>query len=115
MGMKNPIPTYSYLVEKVKELYSNLAYLSVIEPRTEADPDFGQAPDNTKEASNEFIRKIWSPRPLILAGGFVRQTAIDKAEDGTLISFGRHFIANVSRIESILVEMVSDARFLFTA
>lgn len=47
--------------------------------------------------SNDFIRDIWRPRPLISAGGYTRETAIDVAEKkGDLIAFGRSFIGNVS-------------------
>ncbi|THU87556.1 FMN-linked oxidoreductase [Dendrothele bispora CBS 962.96] len=94
MGMKDPVPTYSYLVEKLKELYPNLAYLGVIEPRARGG-DFEERELEQGE-SNEFIQKIWSPRPLVLAGGYTRQTAIEKVEsaEGVLIAFGRHFLAN---------------------
>ncbi|KAK7436054.1 hypothetical protein VKT23_019357 [Stygiomarasmius scandens] len=93
MGMKDPVPTYAYLVEKLRDLFPNLAYLSVIEPRTSGS-DFEERELKVGE-SNDFIRDIWSPRPLILAGGYTRQSAIEKAEnDNTLIAFGRHFISN---------------------
>ncbi|THU79962.1 FMN-linked oxidoreductase [Dendrothele bispora CBS 962.96] len=94
MGMKDPIPTYTYLVTKLKELYPNLAYLGLIEPRTRGG-DFEERELDERE-SNEFIQKIWSPRPLVLSGGYTRQTAIEKVEtaEGVLIAFGRHFLAN---------------------
>jgi len=95
MGMKDPVPTYTYLVEKLRDLFPNLAYLSVIEPRTSGG-DFEERELEAGE-SNDFIRDIWGPRPLVLAGGYTRQSAIEKAEnDNTLIAFGRHFISNVS-------------------
>ncbi|KAK7462981.1 hypothetical protein VKT23_007562 [Stygiomarasmius scandens] len=93
MGMKDPIPTYTYLVEKVRDLFPKLAYLSVIEPRSRG-AEFEER-ELEKRESNDFIRAIWSPRPLMLAGGFTRQSAIEKAEnDNTLIAFGRHFSSN---------------------
>ncbi|KAF5371700.1 hypothetical protein D9758_003411 [Tetrapyrgos nigripes] len=94
MGMKDPFPTYTYLLEKLKESHSSLAYIHVIEPRSDMNPAFDKE-EHDQEISNVFIQKIWSPRPLILCGSFNRQTAIDSAEDdGILIAFGRHFIAN---------------------
>ena len=47
--------------------------------------------------SNDFIREIWSPRPIISAGGYNRDRALEVAETkGDLIAFGRLFISNVS-------------------
>ncbi len=47
--------------------------------------------------SNDFIREIWRPRPLISAGGYDRDLALQEAEStGDLIAFGRYFISNVS-------------------
>ena len=37
MGMQNPIPTYTYLVTQLGELFPDLAYLHVVEPRTLPD------------------------------------------------------------------------------
>lgn len=46
--------------------------------------------------SNDFIRKIWFPRPLISAGRYTRESAIARAEEtGELTAFGRLFISNV--------------------
>lgn len=47
--------------------------------------------------SNDFIRKLWLPRPLITAGRFTRESAIARAEEmpGELPAFGRLFISNV--------------------
>ncbi|EMD36317.1 hypothetical protein CERSUDRAFT_52344, partial [Gelatoporia subvermispora B] len=45
--------------------------------------------------SNDFIRKLWSPRLLISAGGYTRDSAIAHAENtGDLVAFGRLFISN---------------------
>ncbi|THV01992.1 NADH:flavin oxidoreductase/NADH oxidase [Dendrothele bispora CBS 962.96] len=93
MGMKDPISTYTYLVERLRDLFPGLAYLGVIEPRAKGE-NFEERELNEGE-SNDFIREIWSPKPLIFAGGYTRETAIEKAgNENTLIAFGRHFIAN---------------------
>ena len=48
----------------------------------------------------DFVRKIWAPRPLIITGGYERESALQVAEEtGQLIGFGRKFIANVSSIQ----------------
>jgi 2,4-dienoyl-CoA reductase-like NADH-dependent reductase (Old Yellow Enzyme family) len=55
--------------------------------------------------TNDFIRKIWSPRPLISAGGYTRELAIDTAETkGDLIAVGRLFISNVRINASALLQ-----------
>ncbi|KAF8906670.1 NADH:flavin oxidoreductase/NADH oxidase [Mucidula mucida] len=93
MRMDDPKPTYTYLVTQIKERFPNLAYIHVVEPRISGIFDRETFPE---EWSNDFIREIWSPRPLITAGGYGRETAMEAADKtpGNLIAFGRHFIAN---------------------
>ncbi len=38
MGMKDPIPTFSYYVSQIKERHSDLAYIHLVEPRVTASP-----------------------------------------------------------------------------
>ncbi|KAE9407518.1 NADH:flavin oxidoreductase/NADH oxidase [Gymnopus androsaceus JB14] len=108
MGMTDPVPTFTYLVSKLKELYPWFAYLHVIEPATSAS-GYGEV---TTSISNDFIRDIWLPRPLISAGRYNRETAMKVAESfrtrfkstrtaeqaelrgGELIAFGKAFLAN---------------------
>ena len=35
MGMRNPIPTYSYIISELAKHYPNLAYIHMIEPGIE--------------------------------------------------------------------------------
>ncbi|PBK85283.1 NADH:flavin oxidoreductase/NADH oxidase [Armillaria gallica] len=93
MGMKDPVPTFSYLVTKIGERHTDLAYLHVIEPRVNGT----WARDGVPGAheSNDFIRELWAPRPLISAGGYTRESAMKVADEkGELIAFGRYFISN---------------------
>ena len=95
MGMKDPVPQFSHVVSRIRDLHPNLSYIHVVESRIdgslESDVPAGQ--------SNDFIRKIWGSRPLISAGGYERQDAIDAADNkNVLVAFGRHFIANVSLV-----------------
>ncbi|KAK0445624.1 uncharacterized protein EV420DRAFT_1648345 [Desarmillaria tabescens] len=94
MGMEDPVPTFSYLVTRVKELYPDLAYVHVIEARVDGITD--RTKEEIKEVENNvFIRKIWSPRPLISAGGYTRETGMQIADEkGDLIAYGRWFISN---------------------
>ncbi|KAI0636632.1 FMN-linked oxidoreductase [Trametes polyzona] len=91
MRMKDPIPTFSYLVTRLREQHPDLAYVHVIEPAVNGSVEGEARP----EESNDFIRDIWLPRPLISAGRYNRESAIKRAEEtGELIAFGRHFLAN---------------------
>ncbi|KZV68722.1 FMN-linked oxidoreductase [Peniophora sp. CONT] len=94
MRMSDPIPTFSALVKHLAENHPHLAYLHVIQPRISANDDI--EPGNASD-SNDFVRAIWSPRPLILAGGFNRETALseaDKGEKNVLVAVGRYFTSN---------------------
>ncbi|KAH9945558.1 hypothetical protein B0H21DRAFT_823022 [Amylocystis lapponica] len=91
MRMDDPIPTFSHFVTRLAELHPDLAYLHVVDPRVTGYEDHAVS----EQDSNDFIRKIWAPRPLISAGGFTREKALTSAEEtGDLIAFGRHYIAN---------------------
>lgn len=102
MLMDDPKPTFSYFVSRLRDGYPKLAYLHLIEPRVDGDTNTARDPNRRparveEPESNDFIREIWAPRPLITAGGYTRDTAVDVAEKkGDLIGFGRYFIANVS-------------------
>ena len=46
----------------------------------------------------EFVYKLWAPRPLITTGGYDRDSGLKLAEETSqLIGYGALFIANVSR------------------
>ena len=100
MGMKDPLPTFTTFIEKIRDEYPNLAYIHVIEARVNGN-DLAALTDENRAHSNEALRKIWGDRPFIAAGGMGRATAIDTVEKyGGLVAFGRHFIANVSCLSS---------------
>jgi len=85
MGMADPKPQYTYLVEQLRR--HRLAYIHIAEPMT---------PEN----NNDFLRDIWGQREgstFISTSGHDRKSAIETAENkGGLVGFGRPFIANVS-------------------
>ena len=94
LAMDDPIPTFSYAATELKTRFPKLAYLHAIEPRVSIAGDVREVKEHE---SNDFLKAIWSPRPLVLAGGFVRDNAIEAAgTEGVLIAYGRHYIANVS-------------------
>jgi NADPH2 dehydrogenase len=83
MGMKDPLPTFTTFVERIRDAHPDFAYIHVIEDRA--------------HDTSDALRKVWGDRPYIAAGGFDRTSAISTVEkQGGLIAFGRHFIANVS-------------------
>ena len=103
--MPDPKPTFGYLATQLRDRYPRFAYLHVVEPGTSAafvaDPS-----QYDKDASNDFLRKIWDPktRPFISAGGYTRETAIAAAEEkGDLVAFSKLYIANVRSLHSGLV------------
>ncbi|KAH9990813.1 hypothetical protein BJV77DRAFT_1010470 [Russula vinacea] len=81
MGMEDPLPTFTPLVERIRDAHPNFAYVHVIE-----DVQF---------INDERGTHNWGDRPYIAAGGFNRASANDMVEKhGGLIAFGRDFIAN---------------------
>ncbi|KAK0445625.1 uncharacterized protein EV420DRAFT_1717322 [Desarmillaria tabescens] len=85
MRMEDPIPTFSHLVTRVKEVYPDLAFMHVIEARK----------DIKEFETNDFIREIWAPKPLISAGGYTRDSGTQTADEkGDLIAYGRWYISN---------------------
>ena len=94
--MKDPLPTFTAFVERIRDAHPNFGYIHVTEDfqRTTEIPS-----DQNGARSNEPLRKIWGNRPYIAAGGFNRASANSTVEKhGGLIAFGRHFIANVSTL-----------------
>lgn len=92
------IATFTYLVTRIRELYPFLSYLHVIEPRVTRE---GSDVARTRDCNNDFIREIWPSNSYIAAGGFGREEAIKTVEEkGGLIALGRHFLANVSLVQS---------------
>lgn len=101
--MKNPEPTFIHLISCILDRYPNLSYIHLIEPRVS---NFDTLPEVLFGYSNDFIRELWAPRPIISAGGYDRESAITGADErGDLIAFGRWFISNVGhlKITSMLI------------
>ncbi|KAI9440717.1 hypothetical protein H4582DRAFT_1811459 [Lactarius indigo] len=94
MGMKDPLPTFTTFIERVRDAHPNFAYIHVVEPRVDGIVDLAVTDENRAQ-SNEALRKIWGDRPYIAAGGMDGTAAINMVEKyGGLVAFGRHFIAN---------------------
>ncbi|KIJ60866.1 hypothetical protein HYDPIDRAFT_116736 [Hydnomerulius pinastri MD-312] len=98
MKMPGPRPTFTYLVQALRDTHPNMAYLHVIEARAGADGD----KEIPQDENNDFLRKIWNDgeggekRVFISTGGHTRETALQTAEEhGGLVAFGRLFMPNV--------------------
>jgi NADPH2 dehydrogenase len=98
MRMSDPVPTFTEVVTRVRDDYPDFAYIHVLEPTTHRRP-VGESETEKYEDSNKFLRDIWGDRPYIANYDLERDSAIDLVEkEGGLVSFGRHFISNVSEM-----------------
>ncbi|KAL4814261.1 hypothetical protein BDW67DRAFT_192252 [Aspergillus spinulosporus] len=91
MKMADPVPQFSYLAMKLKEL--KLAYLHVIESRVINNIDCD------KTEGIEFLLEVWGKTsPVLVAGGYNpanAETAFAEYKMNDIaVVFGRHFIAN---------------------
>ncbi|VDB93765.1 unnamed protein product [Peniophora sp. CBMAI 1063] len=94
MRMPDPIPTFTALVKNLAEHQPKLAYLHFIEPRISGGSETEPVGE---DESNDFVRELWDPRPLMLAGGFNRETALVKVESGeknVVVAMGRWYTSN---------------------
>jgi len=95
MGMKDPLPTFTAFVERIRDTHPNFGYIHVIEGLNWRHTTGTNLNDENDTHSSEPLRKIWGNRSYIAAGGFDRASANSTVEKhGGLIAFGRHFIAN---------------------
>jgi NADPH2 dehydrogenase len=96
--MPDPVPTFTEVVTRIRDDHPDFAYIHVLEPTTHHRPvGEGESETGKYEDSNKFLRDIWGDRPYIANCDLGRDSAIELVEkDGGLVSFGRHFISNVS-------------------
>jgi NADPH2 dehydrogenase len=111
--MEDPIPTFTHLVRALRE-FPQLAYLHMIEPCIEASTDL-VVDEHNEWHSNDFIRELWGNRTLISAGGYNRTTALDRAEQGEIVAFGRPFLANVRILEFGPKSIADDGEYSLTS
>ncbi|KAL4787732.1 hypothetical protein BJX76DRAFT_318201 [Aspergillus varians] len=91
MGMSDPVPQFTYLVEQLKEM--KLAYLHVVESRVVNNVDC------EKTEGIEFLLRVWGrTSPVLVAGGYTpsnAEAAFEEYGDNEVgVVFGRHFLAN---------------------
>ncbi|KAK0925392.1 hypothetical protein LTR57_005043 [Friedmanniomyces endolithicus] len=96
MGMQEPIPQFSYIVEELKKL--RLAYLHLVESRTSGKSAV-DAEYATVTGNNDKLAEVWGvTAPIILAGGFDAEKAKKAVSEvytseNVCIAFGRSFIS----------------------
>ena len=84
--MDDPVPTFSYVAQKIKELYPDFALFDAAEV---------ERPQGGRE-SNDFLREIWAPNVFMSNSGYDRQKGMDLTDrTGGLVAYGRAFLANV--------------------
>jgi NADPH2 dehydrogenase len=93
MGMTDPKPQFSYLVEQLRK--HKLAYIHVVEP---------MPAEITADKNSDHLRDIWKGvegSTFISTNGHTRNSAIETADNkGGLVGFGRLFMPNVSHLFS---------------
>lgn len=92
--MEDPLPTFTYLIKRIVELYPNLAYISLVEPQSSGNINVTDVPESD---SNDHFRTLCGNIPVIVAGGFTsaQQIAETISKKGGLVALGRYFIPNV--------------------
>ncbi|KZV59131.1 NADH:flavin oxidoreductase/NADH oxidase [Peniophora sp. CONT] len=114
MGMKDPVPTFKTLVERIHSKHPDLAYIHVVEPDAYGEGSVAEG----VVRSNDFVDEIRLPKPVIHAQGYERATALKAAEkEGVLVGFARAFIGNpdlVVKLEKDTPLIQPDYTKLFT-
>src|SRR5579863_7645460 len=96
MRMPDPVPTFTEVVTRIRDDHPDFAYIHVLEPTTHHRPA-GESETGKNNDSNKFLRDVWGDRPYIANYDLERDSALELVEkEGGLVSFGRHFISNVS-------------------
>ncbi|CAE6467190.1 unnamed protein product [Rhizoctonia solani] len=120
MGMKNPLPTYSYIISELVQRHPELAFIHMIEPGINSHENgTTQLLDEGVTASNDFAYRLWTPRAYITSGGYDHKSAPHAADklDNTAVAIGRLFISNPDlpvRIKAGLEPAAGDPNTYYT-
>lgn len=94
MAMKDPVPQFTHIITRIRDLYPDFSYIHVIEPRVDGVAT-RDAVSSHEANQRDFIHDLWAPRPLISVGAFDRKLGLEVSEKkGHLIAYGRPFLAN---------------------
>jgi len=94
MGMKDLLPTFTTLLECIRDAHPNFAYIHAVELRIDGVIE-SDLTDENRAQSNEALQKAWGERPYFAAGGIDGAAAAIKMVEKYrgLVAFGRHFVA----------------------
>ncbi|AOW00142.1 hypothetical protein LXG23DRAFT_52417 [Yarrowia lipolytica] len=89
---------FEYVVTQLQTQYPDLAYIHVIEGRTDGHQDL----EVPQWMNNDWIQNIWKG-PIIRAGGYTPESAVAEAQtnDRTLVAFGRMFTSNPDLVDRV--------------
>ncbi|KAK9362017.1 hypothetical protein V1504DRAFT_450143 [Lipomyces starkeyi] len=91
MRMKDPYPQFEYFVSKLQELFPDLAYVHMVEPRAAGNNDQIPEDGDTTEPFRNLWKGVW-----ISAGGYTPESAREYAatHPNSIIAVGRYFTSN---------------------
>lgn len=97
MGMNDPVPQFSYIVQKLNEL--DLSYLHLVERRMPGTTPANAVYLEDNQENDVFIQAWKCMKPILLAGGFTLEKAKKITNEvypskNIGIVFGRYFISN---------------------
>ena len=101
MGMKDPLPQFSYLLKGLKAL--NIAYLHLVESRIAGRVDVEAKPGESLDP----LIDLWADAsPIVFAGGFspeMAKKAVDEEyrDKDVAIAFGRAFVTNADLVQRL--------------
>lgn len=94
MGMDDPVPTFTYLVEQLRNL--DIGFLDLVEARIRGNDDADCGGDNDVS----FAVRAWGKEtPVLIGGGFNKESAQETVDEKykdykVAIIFGRHWTSN---------------------
>lgn len=94
------VELYSYIIDELKKMKANFAYLSLVEAVGDPASLIFNAKGVNQGMTLDFILESWNNlSPVLVAGGYTPQSAAQAVEEhyqkwDVLIGFGRHFLAN---------------------
>lgn len=90
---------FTHLITAIKDQFPRMAYLHLVEPRTQGDGTVPNSAESCEGKSLDLLREAWGGdregSPVLAAGGYTLKSAQETvAEHGGAVVFGRAFLAN---------------------
>ncbi|KAF8994166.1 hypothetical protein BDQ17DRAFT_1528743 [Cyathus striatus] len=91
MCMDNPVPQFTHFTSTLKYMHPDLVYLHIVEPKTARNEGImhtdARLRNDSSSELNDFLYAIWSPKPLISVGGFIRECIDQSTGEGRYYCF----------------------------